>query len=1040
MATTATDRLLDRAIALARYQRAVRGAVGLLAAALAAAGGVALLVAIAALSGPVWVRLAMIGLTGAVVAASLVRTARQVLRSPPPDRVAALVERRFPDLQDRFVTAVEIAWSDRAPRRRWSPSATSSPTLAGALGREAEEAVRDRDLRGAIDTRRVRQLAVAVASATAALFASTFVLREAWSGLLTAPPPEPSRPQPAIMRSLRPPATGGPSLADISLRLDYPDYTGRAPETRRTDLEAVSALIGTRITLSARATGDRPGAELTLNGSTEPVAVNKGGDLSAGFVLRADVTWRLRVEDRSGRSMSTPTCRIKAVADQPPTVALTEPGQNLSLPRPRPVRLSYRAEDDWGISSARLEYRGPEDDAWRTIPLSPGAGRTASGSMDWDLSPLRLIAGQSVAYRVTARDNDTVSGPKTGRSSTYTITIGAQGEPSADHAPAREAVAEEAEDLETLEEEAEELGRQLDDLINRLASEQMTNEERARRSAELAETRRRLAEYADRVSRAFAESERQASKDREVPPEIRDRLQELHDLLQEAMNRDLTETLEQIEEALKALDPEELRDALDQAREAQDSFAARLDQAIELLKRLRLEQEIARAADRAERLAEEQQSLNEQRSNLQPSQADAARAQARQQQALKQQEAALESDLKSLEQQAQEVDQAASEELSSVAQQLQQSGAQQAMQEAASRLQQGQPSSAADPQNQALSALCDAAASLRQLQAQMTGQSGAQLARAAQELTRDALYLSREQETVLQATTDLDALTARSASRGKSQRESLRRVQEGLEGSTRELGEKLRSLSQQTPVVDPSLAERAAQTADRMAQAARETAGGAGPQAAASQREAMMGLNQLAEELIRLNENMQQAAQGMAMQQLMQQLQGLAQQQRGLNQQTQQRTGQGSEPRPRGSTGDLAEDQRRIKEALQKLLQRAGKPSGLPDQLGDVPADMEDVEQQLAGGRLGRQTLDQQRDILHRMLDAQRSVYKKDEQRRRRTAERPKPFRLPPSPPELRPRKAPPAGPQMTASEDASLPLDFEDIVREYFRALAEMP
>ena len=73
------------------------------------------------------------------------------------------------------------------------------------------------------------------------------------------------------------------------------------------------------------------------------------------------------------------------------------------------------------------------------------------------------------------------------------------------------------------------------------------------------------------------------------------------------------------------------------------------------------------------------------------------------------------------------------------------------------------------------------------------------------------------------------------------------------------------------------------------------------------------------------------------------------------------------------------------------------------------------------------------------MLDAQRSVYKKDQQRRRRVAERPKPFRLPPSPPELTQRHDPPLGPRATSGDDALLPLDYEDVVKEYFRALAEV-
>jgi len=287
---------------------------------------------------------------------------------------------------------------------------------------------------------------------------------------------------------------------------------------------------------------------------------------------------------------------------------------------------------------------------------------------------------------------------------------------------------------------------------------------------------------------------------------------------------------------------------------------------------------------------------------------------------------------------------------------------------------------------------------------------------------------------------DIETFNARSAAQGKARREAIRRDQEALESGTRQLGGKLAEIARQTPLLDPSLARKAETIAGQMSRAAREASGGVGSQAVQTQREAMSGLNQLAEELIRAGENMQQAAGAMAMQGLMQQLQGLAQQQRALNQQTQQMQGPGQSPRKQGGQGQLADQQQRIRDALERLLQKAGKGSELPDRLGDVPGSMQDVEQDLRAERLGSQTVARQQEVLRRMLDAQRSVYKKDQQRRQRIAERPKPFRLPPSPPELTPRNPPPSRSDVTPGEDADLPLDFEDVVRQYFRALAEMP
>ena len=42
---------------------------------------------------------------------------------------------------------------------------------------------------------------------------------------------------------------------------------------------------------------------------------------------------------------------------------------------------------------------------------------------EWDLAPLNLQPGQSVSYRFMARDNNLFTGPHTGYSQTYQVTL-----------------------------------------------------------------------------------------------------------------------------------------------------------------------------------------------------------------------------------------------------------------------------------------------------------------------------------------------------------------------------------------------------------------------------------------------------------------------------------------------------------------------------------------------------------------------------------------------------------------------------------------
>jgi len=1035
------SRFLDYALALRRYQRRTRLTMGLLAAALAAAVTQGLLLLLAVVAAPLALRLGVLGAGVLAALAAVAWTIRLVRTTPSLDRTAVLVEERFPGLQDRYVTAVEIALSLEAESEPWAAASVSHTRLANRAIEQAQVAVRELDLREAIDTRTARRLALGVAALTLLLAGSAAVFPRAWAGLLTAPErpataafgPFESAPQVEPLL--------GPSIADVTLKLDYPAYTRQPAETRTADLESVSAIVGTQVTITSTVSGERASVACYLNGRAQELGVGADRRVVARLTLSRDTTWELRATDQSGRVMGTPPCRLRAIPDRAPQIALTEPGKNTALRDLRPVRLAYRATDDWGLNGISLEYRAPDQTHWQTVSLAGAAGRALSDAWSWDLRPLRLTAGQSVAYRLAAVDNDAVSGPKTSRTPIYTITVGSEPPPREGVAsPAAEQAAQhESEDLDQLEKEAEELGRQLDELISAVEKGELTEPERARRSAELNEAQRRVAEQADRLSRALAETERQAAAER-LAPELQEKMRELHDLLEETMNKDLAEALKEIERSLQSMNQDELQASLERARQSQQNFAEQLQQAIELLKRARLERNLDHVAGQADQLAADQEKLNQEREQLRPDQPEKARRQGDAQQELEQREGALENALDEVAQDAAQVDRKIGDRLGEISRQLRQSGAGRNMQDAAQKLQQGKPAEAAEPQQMALSDLSQAAGSLRQLQGETSAGSQQQLSRAAQEMTRDALYLSRGQERVMGSTGSIDTFSARSAAQGKAHREGVRREQEALESGARQLGEKLGEIAKSTPLIDPALARRAEDVANLMGRAAREASGGAGPQAVQTQREAMSGLNALAEELIRASENMQQAAQAAATQGLMQQLLGLAQQQRALNQQTQQAQGQGSTPRKEGSQGQLADEQARIREALERLLQKAGKPSGLPDQLGDVPGQMNDVEQDLREDRLGSQTVARQHEVLRRMLDAQRSVYQKDQQRRQRIAERPKPFRLPPSPPELTPRSPPQSRAELTPGEETELPLDYEDVVRQYFRALAEMP
>jgi hypothetical protein len=88
-------------------------------------------------------------------------------------------------------------------------------------------------------------------------------------------------------------------------------------------------------------------------------------------------------------------------------------------------------------------------------------------------------------------------------------------------------------------------------------------------------------------------------------------------------------------------------------------------------------------------------------------------------------------------------------------------------------------------------------------------------------------------------------------------------------------------------------------------------------------------------------------------------------------------------PDPQGALSRMAAEQEAIRQGLQDAMQKLGQGGGTLGRLSETAQDMEKVVQELKNGRLEQQTVDRQQRILSRLLDAPRSVEKRDYSRRR---------------------------------------------------------
>lgn len=347
----------------------------------------------------------------------------RVLRPPPPRRFALLAEERIPALENRLLTAFDLA--DSVPD--------------GVVGRaflaEAERRMRDVGVRGVAPARvRIPSMILGGSVAVMALFALAFpsAAAEAWNRWMN-----PADAYASKWREVRAETLPGveappvPLFDELRWTVTPPAYAGIAARDGRGD-DPISALPGSRIRIRSRFPerwdGVRAGA---IGGAVLPVR-RAGEEWIVEYLMPADARGLSLEAMADGGVVDRRIVPIAPLPDQPPDVQLLEPREDLILASGAGrITLRATAADDYGVGKFDLHwthsrgsgesYEFVEGD-WAFARVSQN-GKTSTGELVVDLGTLRLQPGDIMHIRAVARDRNNVTGPGESVSRTRIIRV-----------------------------------------------------------------------------------------------------------------------------------------------------------------------------------------------------------------------------------------------------------------------------------------------------------------------------------------------------------------------------------------------------------------------------------------------------------------------------------------------------------------------------------------------------------------------------------------------------------------------------------------
>jgi hypothetical protein len=754
-----------------------------------------------------------------------------------------------------------------------------------------------------------------------------------------------------------------------------------------------------------------------------------GTHFSGDLVPARSGAWALELITASGAPLTggTVTLPLRIVSDSAPVVEIPVPGSDTVIPLDLRVPLVIEARDDHGLRTVRVESQLASQSGMRQgpvtelVPLPDGAPDHVVLPFVLDLRSRELVPGDSVF--VTVRAWDYWPGIQSGSSRTYVFRLSRADEV---RAAAREASQEIARQLDSAAAQSRRLQRATEDLAHerdradgnsRGDQDRALDYEAAQKAQQVAEQQRAQIEQAEALQQQLEALQRAAEQAGASDPEWQRQLDDIRRQLDRALTPELRQKLEQLERALRDLDAERTREALQDLQAQQQQLREALERSRELFRRAAMEGDLANLQAEAKDLQAEQQRWNQEQANGDSTRA--AQAESQLAQRADSLGAALERLGDELRPEGRE------QAMDRAAQQARQAGQQ--MRQAARQTQQGQRQQARQSGEQASQQLDQLPEQLEQeregMQEQWRDEVASQLDGALQEMSR---------------LTEAQLEVAEGYRRGDPA-STLRQREGAVEEGTQRVLDQLRDASGKNALVSPQLGANLAMAQDQMRRA-REALAAATPnyrEGADRAGAAVDAMNAVAGQLLRSRGDVNGSQSGSGMQEAMERMSQLAQQQQGVSQGAQSLLPMPGQGRGSPQMQQLAAQQRAIAEQLERL--RAG---GQAPGAGEFADEARDLARRLESGRLDRATADRQERLFRRMLDAGRTLQgqEQDEQKERQSSTASgDSVRLPPA---LRARLTEDGGRLRMPSWEELQRYAPEDrrLVVEYFRRLAEAP
>ncbi|WP_231458607.1 DUF4175 family protein [Pedobacter sp. Leaf132] len=766
-----------------------------------------------------------------------------------------------------------------------------------------------------------------------------------------------------------------PELLNTSATLIFPSYLNKKPETIS---NAGDILLpeGTRVTWNFK-TGQSNSVLFTLNNNPHVIKVAEN---NASFVatIKANSKYSITPQNDFVSVKDSLSHQINVIKDQLPSINVDEKQDSISS---KALYFSGQISDDYGFSQLTFKYSIKEDkkiisSAAKNISIKNNVTENSFFHF-WDLKNVAAKPGQEIEYYFEVADNDGVNGAKVTRSEIKVFKQPSKRETAEQISANNQALKQKMQSAIRL---AGAIEKESKKVAQTLIDKKQISFEDKKQIEQLLDKQKQLEEAVKEIKDLNQKNTQQQQENQAENQDLQEKQKQINDLFNNVLDEKTKELLQKLQNLMNERNKDQTQNELSKMQLDNKTLKNELDRILELYKQLEFEQNLQNDIDRLSDLAKQQKELSAQTA-----------AKKQDNESLKQKQDALnkemkdiKEDLKKLEEKNQSLERPNPfENPEKDIQDIQKD-----QKDGKDALEKKDSKSASQKQQKAAEQMEKLAQKMSEMQQQGEEMKNNLNAKELRKLLENLLNTSFDQEKVMLALKRMNASDPSYVSNVQKQR--------NIKDNLKTIADSLYSLSKRVPQIESTVNEEMNKINFNLDKSLENLGDRRTPEANRYQQFTMTSINNLSlmlSEALNQLQNMQKNAKGGKGKQK-QSMKQLSQMQDQLNKSMQKAREQMQKPGGNQGTvgkgemsqefGKMAQQQQMIRQALEKLNREENKDGkGKLGNLNEAIKEMKETESDLVNKKLQQETMNRQKELLTKLLDAEKAERDQEEDDKR---------------------------------------------------------